>query len=224
MQFILSNGWEEGIADLTERLVKELSAGQRVLWLVTGGSNIDASVKVMGTISEDLSKNLTVLLADERYGEPGYADSNWAQLMSAGFDGKQATLLPILQSGDSFEQSAQRFGDLVAQALADTQTTISQMGIGPDGHISGILPNSPAAIETSDLVVSYEGGGYQRLTTTFAALQEIDVDFSFAFGEAKREALTALHDKDLTLAQQPSQILKQLPEAFIYTDLIGEPR
>jgi 6-phosphogluconolactonase/glucosamine-6-phosphate isomerase/deaminase len=224
MQFILSHGWEEGTADLTADLVSKLSDGQRVLWLVTGGSNIDASVKIMNSISAELSQNLTVLLADERYGEPGHADSNWAQLMAANFDGKQATLLPILRAGDNFEQATKRFGDIVGQAFADNQTIISQMGIGPDGHISGILPDSPATVETSDLVCAYEGGGYQRLTTTFAALKQIDTDYSFAFGESKRRALMQLHDENLSLSVQPSQILKQLSKAYVYNDQIGEAK
>lgn len=222
MRFILSLGWEEGIADLTQRLVRDLSAGRRVLWLVTGGSNLPASVKIMGSVSDELSRHLTVILADERYGAPGHADSNWTQLMDAGFQGKHATLLPVLQAGDSFEQAAEHYNQLVGQALADAEITISQIGIGADGHIAGILPESPAAREASSLVTAYDSPPYRRLTMTFPALQRITADYSFAFGENKRQTLVTLEHKQLDPAVQPAQILKQLPEAYIYNDQIGE--
>ena len=222
MRFILSLGWEEGIADLTQRLVQDLSAGRQVLWLVTGGSNIPACVKIMDSISDELSRHLTVMLADERYGAPGHTDSNWAQLLDSGFDGKHATLLPVLQTGDSFEQAAKRYNQLAEQTLDQAEVIISQIGIGADGHIAGILPDSPAAHETKALVVAYDSPPYRRLTMTFPALQRISADYSFAFGENKRQALTGLEQQALDPIGHPAQILKRLPEAYIYNDQIGE--
>lgn len=222
MQFILSLGWEEGIADLTQRLVQELSAGKRLLWLVTGGSNIAASVKIMDSIADELSRHLTILLADERYGPPGHADSNWVQLMDSGFQGKHASMLPVLHAGDSFEQAATRYNQLAGQALDEAEIIIAQIGIGPDGHIAGILPNSPAAHEAEALISAYDSPPYQRLTMTFPALQRITADYSFAFGESKRQALTSLEEEELDPVDQPAQILKHLPEAYVYNDQIGE--
>ncbi|HWB38744.1 MAG TPA: 6-phosphogluconolactonase [Candidatus Saccharimonadales bacterium] len=224
MQFILSTGWEEGMADLTERLIQELSKGKHVLWLVTGGSNIEASVTIMNNISDGLSTNLTVMLADERYGKVGHTDSNWAQLMAAGFDGKQARLLPVLRDGDSFEEAANYYNQIAQKAFDENEVVVSQMGIGPDGHIAGILPESVAGKEPEALVAGYSGGPYQRLTMTFPALRRIAVDYSFAFGEGKRQALESLRVKTTTLLQQPAQILWELPEAYVYNDQIGDQK
>ncbi len=60
MKYILTAGWDDGVADLTERLVKELAGRKRVLWLVSGGSNIPASVQIMDNISGSLSEHLSV--------------------------------------------------------------------------------------------------------------------------------------------------------------------
>src|SRR6185437_3559960 len=98
MKYILTAGWDDGMADLTERLVRELAGNKRVLWLVSGGSNIPASVQIMSNISTDLSRRLTVMLADERYGEPGHPESNWEQLEQAGFEGKNASLVRTLKA------------------------------------------------------------------------------------------------------------------------------
>lgn len=222
MQFILTTDWEDGIANLAHRLVQELHTGKNVLWLLSGGSNIKASVTVMDAISEEYSRQLTVMLADERYGDVGHADSNWAQLLAAGFDAKHAQMLPILEDGLSLEQTARHYEKLVNWAFADADVVVAQLGIGADGHVAGILPGSPAAQEFTKPVAAYTGEDFERLTLTIPALQATSVVFAFAFGETKHQALSTLQSSELALAEQPAQLLKQVPEAYIYNDQIGE--
>ncbi len=222
MKYILTAGWEDGIADLTERLVIELANDKRVLWLTCGGSNIQASVQIMDNISSELSRNLSVMLADERYGRPGHAQSNWTQLMQAGFDAKQATLLPVLQAGLNLAQTSSYYNKLAAKAIGDHEVIIAQLGIGQDGHIAGIKPDSLAANNTEALVVGYQDPPLVRLTLTFAGLRCINAAYAFAFGDAKRKALSLLQSHSLELTKQPAQILKQLPEAYVYNDQVGE--
>src|SRR4051812_4722359 len=114
MQFILTAGWDDGIADLTHRLTKELAAGKHVLWLVTGGSNIDASVEIMECLPADLTKKLTIMVADERFGAVGHADSNEAQLEQAGFDPQQGTWRRVLRPRLTLEQTLKHYNQLAA--------------------------------------------------------------------------------------------------------------
>lgn len=220
MKFILTAGWDDGVADLTERLVHELADRKRVLWLVSGGSNINASVHIMDSIPLKLSENLSIMLIDERYGEPGHDDSNWAQLLRAGLKGDKATLLPVLKKGLNFEQTIERYQQLAARAFEDNEVVIAQIGIGDDGHLAGILPGSPAATETDSLAVGYQSEPYTRLTLSFAALRQITAAYGFAFGDNKHDALKVLQRQSLPLDQQPAQILKQLPEAYLYSDQV----
>lgn len=222
MHYILTTGWEDGIADLTERLVCELASGKRVLWLVSGGSNILASVQIMNNISAHLSHGLGVMPADERYGPPGHSDSNWTQLMTAGFKSKQASLIRILESGTSFEQTAERYDQLANNAFGSYDIIVAQLGIGADGHLAGILPETVATRQTEALVVGYSSPPLRRLTLTFTALRRIDAAFAFAFGDVKQAALRSLHDLSLAIEVQPAQILKELPEAYIYSDQVDE--
>lgn len=222
MHFILTADWEEGITDLTQRLDRELSEGKRVLWLVSGGSNISASVQTMSNLQSELTANLSITLGDERYGEVGHADSNWAQLLQAGFDPAKATIYPVLQEDLSFEATVDRFNKLVNQAFAENDIVIAQLGIGADGHIAGILPESEAALEDTALVKGYDGGNYKRVTLTFPALLKIQASYTFAYGEAKRQALTNLKEGRLDITAQPSQILRELPEAYVYNDQLGD--
>jgi 6-phosphogluconolactonase len=221
MKFILTTGWEDGIADLTARLVHELAQGKRVLWLVSGGSNIAASVQVMDSISTEYSQKLSIMPADERYGEPGHAESNIQKLQQAGFDIKAAVLLPVLVASQSFDEAAEYYEALTQHALDEHDVVIAQLGIGTDGHIAGILPDSPAAMELSRLVAHFDAPPLRRLTLTFPALERIDVAYAFAFGEPKLGALQTLQNETVDRTLQPSQILKQIPEAYIYNDQVG---
>ena len=221
MQFILTTGWEDGIASLAERLVHELAAGKRVVWLVCGGSNIPAGVAIMSSISPNLSKGLAVTLTDERYGEVGHKDSNWTQLMNAGFKANQAKLLPVLQPGLSLKQTVARYDQMITTVFGVADCIIAQFGIGEDGHIAGILPGSVAAGEQKAMAVGYKSDPFTRLTISFPAIRQLSAAYAFAFGDTKRQALTTLEQKKLVLTKQPAQILKQLDEAYVYNDQVG---
>lgn len=221
MQCINSRSGEEGRRALADRLTRELSHPKSVLWLLSGGSNVAASVDIMASLPTKLTERLSLLLIDERFGAPGHADSNWQQLIRAGLTTKQATTLTVLRAGQTFQKALGYYRQLVDKALAAADTVVAQLGIGEDGHIAGILPNSPAAAERKALVVGYDSQPYQRLTLTFPALMRVQAAYVFAFGGHKRTAINNLVEKDLTLIEQPAQILKQLPESYIYSDQIG---
>jgi 6-phosphogluconolactonase/glucosamine-6-phosphate isomerase/deaminase len=219
MKFIRTEGWDEAIADFTDRLLAELSAGKKVLWLTSGGSNIKASVEIMSKVPEPLTANLSVMPSDERFGPPGHADSNWQKLLAAGFDGKQAKLLPVLKIGQNFESAQADYASMAEAAFAANEFVICQLGIGSDGHTLGILLNSPA-VEAKGWIAAFEGPDFQRLTLTFEAFAKVNAVYAFMFGEDKLTALTNLKDKNLPLAEQPAQFLKQMSEVYIYNDQV----
>jgi 6-phosphogluconolactonase/glucosamine-6-phosphate isomerase/deaminase len=166
---------------------------------------------------QDLSR-LTVSLADERFGKPGHADSNWRQLLDAGFSVPGATVVPVL-TGAARETTTQKWGIQLTQLLNTSNYRIALLGIGPDGHTSGILPGSEA-VTSRDVVTSYDGGGYQRITTTPAGLRLVDEAVVYAVGESKRTALQNLQ-KLLSVSEQPAQLLKSISKVTVYNDEIG---
>ena len=220
MQFLKVEDWKPGAQALAGRLTKELKAGQSVLWFVPGGSNVHAATGIMARLSEKLTENLTIMLTDERYGTPGHKDSNYQQLHDAGFDRKQATFLPTLVEGLNLQETINHHEDLVGRALAHATIIIGQFGIGADGHIAGILPHSSAST-SSRLVAGYEAPPYRRVTLTFEALAQISAAFALVFGKDKQRTLERLQSEELALQEQPSQILRHLPEAYIYNDQLG---
>lgn len=213
---------EEAAAAVAKRLNSELAAGRKVLWLVSGGSQTPYNVKIMNQITDELSHNLIVMLADERYGPPGHKDSNWAKLMAAGFPTKEAQLIPVLKEGLGFEENTAHYNQLAKQAFEESNAIIGQLGMGEDGHTAGILPNSPATNESEALVVGYEAPPLKRMSLTFSALRQIKAAYVLAFGEPKKPALSQLKADKLNLKKQPARIFTQIPEAYIYNDQLGD--
>jgi len=219
MKFIRTTDWEEGTQAPSQRLAAELKH-KRVLWLVCGGSNIAAEVKIMELLDDALTQRLTVFMTDERFGEFGHNQSNAKQLLDAGFQPKQAVFVPILVAGWGLAETQERYGQALQNAMEHADVVIGQFGIGADGHIAGILPGSPATTAT-EWVVAYEAPPYTRVTLSFPALRRIDAAYVIAMGDDKRTALHKLETENLPLAEQPSQILKELSEAYIYNDQVG---
>lgn len=227
LKFIHAKDHEEGSDLMAGRICDTLNAGKKVLWLVCGGSNIPISVEVMDsirqTIAPDQLGSLTVAFTDERYGPVGHPDSNAKQLIDLGFKTEGISYIPILH-GEPLEATARSYGVELNLEIAKIRKSggviIGQFGMGTDGHIAGIQPHTPAVVST-DPVCGYEWKPYTRVTITPPILLKIDVAYAFVFGESKREAVTNLETKDLLIDQEPAQILKQLPEAYLFSDLVA---
>lgn len=222
MRFILTDNWDDAANALAKRLIDELSSGKHVLWLTSGGSNVDAAVNIMHQIPEDLSANLSVMPVDERYGTPGHADSNWRKLSDSGFQSKKARLIPALKDGLDFKQNITHYNELAQQAFSEHEVVIGQLGIGADGHIAGILPGSPACDESKELITGYSAPPFKRMTLTFPGLKKIDAAYVLAFGDNKLEPLNRLKSETVPINEQPAQILKSIGETYVYNDQVGD--
>ncbi len=219
MEFIYEKP-EVAVQSIGDSLLHALDKHSRVLWLVPGGSNISLAVMVMRLIPEDLSSKLHIMLTDERYGPVGHPDSNFRQLEQAGFDPKISRFIPVLQSGHDMAETAMQYAKAFDEESSDAGYIIAQFGVGPDSHIAGILPGS-VATSSEDLVVGYKTETHSRITLTFPALKRIDTAFACVYGENKRQALEKLHNIPEKLGEEPCQILRSIPESYVYNNVIA---
>ena len=222
MQYIHSSTPSDGTRALADRILSLLNIGKKVLWLIPGGSSIPVATSVMkqireGAFSEALN-NLTVSLTDERYGPVGHVDSNWQHLVDSGFNFESINFFPVL-TGLTLEETTQVWGRKIEAAFNDADIIVGQFGIGADGHIVGVLPHSDAVAST-DAVFSYNVPPFTRITLTLWTLERVSVAYAFVFGAPnKREAIVNLRDKDLSYGDEPSQVLKKIPESYLYSDI-----
>jgi len=221
MKFIKVKQFLDGVEPLHDRIMRDLADGKQVMWLVPGGSNIPLTVAVMAQLPDELTSHLTVMLTDERYGDIGHDDSNAHQLDESGFIPRQATVIPVLQAGLDIAETTRQYGIRFQEASQAADVIIGQFGMGSDGHIAGILPGSPA-ITSADYAAAYNTEQYDRITLTPKALLQLTTAYMFALGNEKLPALEALSKLNTPVAEQPAQLLKQLPEAYVYNDQISD--
>ena len=218
--FIHSAEPVQGIQKISETVVSHLATGKKVLWLVPGGSNISAAVSIMNAIRKETSpvelSTLTVSLTDERYGQVGHSDSNWKQLIDAGFNFNGIETIPVLV-GSSFEDTIKQYGVNISKAMESSDITIGLFGMGADGHIAGVLPYTPGVAST-DSAVGYKTETFARITLTLNTLKRINEAFLFAFGESKRKAVNDLEQGSSSLDEQPAGVLKNIGNAWVYSD------
>jgi 6-phosphogluconolactonase len=218
MQFKKIDSIEPAASYLADVIQQHLAAGEKVLWLVSGGSAIEVVMVAAHQLWEKDMRNLTISLGDERFGPVGHADSNWRQLVEAGFKFTGAQMVPVL-GGEDRDQTTQRYAANLQQMFETADYRLALFGIGPDGHIAGILPGSPA-VEAKGWAISYPDA-YERITMTPVAITKLDEVIVYAVGEPKHAVLDEL-GTDLPLNQQPAQILKQVPSVTIFNDYKGD--
>ncbi len=222
MQFLRENQQQATQAIVTQ-ICNELFAGKRVLWLVSGGSNIAIEVTVMDKLRDHCGERLgglAILPMDERYGEAGHKDSNTQQLREAGFDPGIATWIDVLVQDKPLDETVAFYNEIATTALTNAGAIVGQFGLGPDGHVAGILPDSPVTEDTDELVVGYKWSDYTRMTLTPKALKMISVAFVPAFGDNKQEASERLHKYTEPFSKLPALLLNEIPEVYIYNDFI----
>ncbi len=175
---------------------------------------MDVAVKAASKIRGGLS-GLAISLTDERYGPVGHANSNWRQLDERGFKAPGARLLPVLK-GKSMPETAFAYQTMLLSEAKQADYSLALAGMGPDGHILGIKPGSPAMAAT-EYVSGYKWDDYDRLTPTIKFLKLLDEVVVYAAGQDKWPQFDALEQK-ISPGAQPAQLLKQLQKVIIFND------
>ncbi|MFA6257940.1 MAG: 6-phosphogluconolactonase [Candidatus Paceibacterota bacterium] len=218
---------EDAANFIASSILSQLKLGKQVLFFVTGGSSIAVGAKVAellrDNLEQNLTKNLTIMMTDERYGPLDHKDSNWYQLIEKGFSLPQARLLPILDGSDRVS-TTEKFNKNLYQELMenkDNKYKIGLFGIGADGHTAGILPKSEVVsdtVESKDLAYGYNTPTFSRITITPKAIEGLDEAVVWVQGEEKWSVVKDLLEKDINITKQPAQILKRVPLLTIFTD------
>jgi 6-phosphogluconolactonase/glucosamine-6-phosphate isomerase/deaminase len=190
--------------------LNQLSKKNRLLWLVPGGSAAEVAASACHYIAE--RENIIISLTDERFGPVGHTDSNWRRLKDLGF--KFSPKDYEILSDRSLTKTTTAFNAFLDKQINGNAFKTALLGMGEDGHISGILPGSPA-ISSAKWAVSYSGPDFIRLTTTAAFISRVDEAFIYIAGSAKRQQIDRLA-RNIDRSEQPAQLLKQLPRVVFY--------
>lgn len=216
MRFVQWNS-EETVRRIAEAIVTALSSGSHVVWLVSGGNNVALQVAIMQAIRQQASSELprlTILPIDERYGLSGHTDSNYAAMQRVGFDPGVADWPDVLAEDLDFAATTTTYKQRVTALFDEADTIVATLGIGTDGHIAGVLPQSPAAA-SSELVVGYPAN-FQRMTVTLAGIKSIDQAFVIARGQDKAPIIERLQEQpNISPVDFPALALYELSDCTV---------
>ena len=222
MRFVCE-GKENAIDTISAVLAQLLSENHHVVWLTSGGSCIEIQVEIMQRLRQTVEPKLsflTILPVDERYGPAGFADSNTSQMRLQGFDPGAAKWIDVLAINEPFAETISRYSQTVTESFAAAHTTIATLGMGPDAHTAGVLPDSPATTDMTSTVLGYEWSDYTRMTLGISSLLQLDQAFLLAYGATKEPALLRLRQNVEPVETLPAKLLYDVPDVSVYNDYI----
>lgn len=211
MNVIYSSNLYDAAHRVSSAVDQLASEHEQILWLLSGGSNIETAVHAAETITHS---NISVSLIDERYGAVGHSDSNWQQLTIEGFPFERFHSHSVL-----VDETPELTVDNFAKLLAAYPHSIALLGMGADGHVSGILPHSPAGEVDDKDVITYLGHDFTRITTTPKYITSLNRAILVVMGKGKHEQLRRFLNEDIDPREQPVQLLKHVKHLTIITDM-----
>jgi 6-phosphogluconolactonase len=193
-------------ARLVNAIQTAVAARGRALIVLTGGGNGIGLLKYLGTQGQriDWSK-VHLFWGDERYVPEDDDERNEKQAREALLDHidiPPSQVHPMAASDGEFGD------DLAAAALAYEQLLAANaslgepvpnfdvhlLGMGPEGHINSLFPDTPAVLETTRMVVAVEDSPKpppQRITLTLPAIQRSREVWLLVAGAGKADAAAA---------------------------------
>ncbi len=206
------------VDQLSEFLVEKLTTHDKVLWLLSGGSNIAVECKIMDKIPDNLTGKLIIGLIDERFGKLNHADSNMFQLRSAGFKQKQSIILEIINNDTAtIESATDSYDQALTRILEETDIySVGQLGMGLDGHVAGLLPDNPI-MDSDKLVDHYSSHPFKRISLTPKGLSYLNQVFLVINDESKQKmAYKMIEGNSQSEAEMPAMILNRYNSVTVY--------
>lgn len=193
-------------ARLVDVINASVAARGRALIVLTGGGNGIGLLKYLAGNSErvDWSK-VHLFWGDERYVPEYDNERNEKQAREALIDHID---IPSSQVHPMAASDGEFGADLAAAALAYEQLLAANaepgeqvpnfdvhlLGMGPEGHINSLFPDTPATLETNHTVVAVSDSPKpppQRITLTLPAIQRSREVWLLVAGAGKADAVAA---------------------------------
>ncbi len=200
--------------------------------LLSGGSAVGIYEELARRLKLNIEPGqLVVGLVDERYDpNPNHIDTNDTAIRNSGIitrlEQLGAIYSPILHGKSLEEEAAQYEYQLTQYLIHEQRQLITVLGIGPDSHIAGILPDADSGrfstrFDSQNLVVGYRNDSQypQRITLTLPVLRLSDETIVLIKDISKLPLLRRLTDNQLQLSTHdiPANIIRELKQVIIAT-------
>ncbi|AWV47451.1 6-phosphogluconolactonase [Mycobacterium leprae Kyoto-2] len=191
---------------LASTIQSAVAARERALIVLTGGSSGIGLLRDLATRGQQIDwSRVHLFWGDERYVPKDDDERNEKQARVALLDHidippSQVHPMPAGDGefGNDLEAAALAYEQLLAAYAAPGYPTpnfdVHLMGMGPEGHINSLFPNTVAVRETSRMVVGVRNSPKpppERITLTLNAIQRSREVWLMVSGTAKADAVAA---------------------------------
>lgn len=189
----------EAAAALAARIQDRQRAGEVAHIVVTGGGVGTMLLSELASADIDWSA-IELWWGDERFLPEGHPDRNVTGARTALLDhvpipADHVHAMPA-DNGQSVEQAALDYADELARSATNgvaPEFDVLLLGVGPEGHVASIFPDSPAAQSGASVVAVHNSPKPPptRVSMTFPTIRGAREVWLVAAGAAKADAIAA---------------------------------
>ena len=197
-------------AQLIQQKIDELSAQKRVTVMLTGG-RAAAQLYNEWKLLESFNKmnNVTFYFGDERCVEPDNIESNYGLVMRTLFSsgiGSGCIIKRMHAENDDVEGVAVQYAALLPDSI-----DILLLGVGEDGHIASLFPNSSQLHEQVQLCVPVIGPKppCKRITVTPVVIKNAKTTYILVQGVEKMKIVEQAKLLQVNINKLPVQMVEK---------------
>jgi 6-phosphogluconolactonase len=210
-----ANDHLEASSCLSNLIINEINKSKKNSFTIglSGGSTPKITYSLLKNDIQDLSK-IIYWTVDERWVPRDDEYSNQKMLNSI-FADSTAKILEVEYSGLSAERDANKYASKLENNITNFDTVI--LGVGEDGHIASLFPDTVAVNDTDNFYVSNEVNilSKWRVTATFKLLKEVDNVYLLVTGNNKKEILKSIMNNGNTSA---NKLINERKKTILITD------
>ena len=210
-----ANDHLEASSCLSNLIINEINKSKKNSFTIglSGGSTPKITYSLLKNDIQDLSK-IIFWTVDERWVPRDDEYSNQKMLNSI-FADSTAKILEVEYSGLSAERDANKYASKLENNITNFDTVI--LGVGEDGHIASLFPDTVAVNDTENFYVSNEVNilSKWRVTATFKLLKEVDNVYLLVTGNNKKEILKSIMNNGNTSA---NKLVNERKKTILITD------
>ena len=210
-----ANDHLEASSCLSNLIINEINKSKKNSFTIglSGGSTPKITYSLLKNDIQDLSK-IIFWTVDERWVPRDDEYSNQKMLNSI-FADSTAKILEVEYSGLSAERDANKYASKLENNITNFDTVI--LGVGEDGHIASLFPDTVAVNDTENFHVSNEVNIHSKwiVTATFKLLKEVDNVYLLVTGNNKKEILKSIMNNGNTSA---NKLINERKKTILITD------
>ena len=210
-----ANNHLEASSCLSNLLIAEINNSKEDNFSIglSGGNTPKITYSLLRNDIKDFSR-IIFWTVDERW-VPQDNESSNQKLVNSIFSDSGAKILEVDYSGISADEDAKKYSAKITNNINTFDTVI--LGVGEDGHIASLFPESDAINDSDNIYVSNEVNVLSkwRVTATFKLLQEVKNVYLLVTGYNKKEVLQTIMNNGDTSA---NKLINERNQTFLVTD------